>query len=446
MEQGKITACLQNDDDNNVQDHCDWPAIAKCKFNEEENYPGEQEEGSGKSVDEVIEPVHIAENITVPDTGKKVICYFTNWAVYRQGPARFLPEDVDYTLCTHINYGFAVLDPDSLEMVPHDAYVDVEKAFYKDIVSFKSKGVKVLIALGGWNDSENDKYSRLVVDRKKRENFVASAVKFIQEWGFDGLDLDWEYPKCWQVDCSKGPDSDKVGFSALVKELSEAMRPLDLILSAAVSPSKAVIDQAYDVPVLNDHLDIINVMTYDYHGYWDRLTGHVSPLYSAESGDNFNTNFSLNYWAQLGADKEKLILGLPFYGQTFSLASPAEAGLGAAVIGRGEAGEFTRAGGFLAFYEICRKIKSESWSVRRDTDLSQGPYASSGDQWVSYDDMSMVRIKAEYVIENGFGGAMIWALDLDDYSGMCGCGQYPLLKTVNRVLREYPVAEPQCDL
>ena len=430
------------------KDHCDWPAIAKCNFNDrEENDPVEQDDVSEESVDEVIEPVHIAENIAVPDTGYKVICYFTNWAVYRQGPARFLPEDVDYTLCTHINYGFAVLDPDSLKMVPHDSYVDVEKSFYKDIVAFKSKGVKVLIALGGWNDSEDDKYSRLVADREKRENFVSSAVKFIQEWGFDGLDLDWEYPKCWQVDCAKGPDSDKEGFSALVKELSEAMKPLDLILSAAVSPSKTVIDQAYDVSVLNDHLDIINVMTYDYHGYWDRQTGHVSPLYSAPgSGDNFNSNFSLNYWAQLGADKEKLVLGLPFYGQTFSLASPAENGLGADVLGRGEAGEFTRAGGFLSFYEICRKIKSDSWRVVQDPDQRQGPYATSEDQWVSYDDVSMVRVKAEYVLKNGFGGAMVWALDLDDYSGMCGCEQYPLLKTVNRVLRDYPVPDPQCDL
>ena len=366
--------------------------------------------------------------------------------MYRQGPARFLPEDVDYTLCTHINYGFAVLDPDSLVMVPHDTYVDIKKSFYEDVIAFKSKGVKVLIALGGWNDSEGDKYSRMVADREKRENFVTNALTFMEEWGFDGLDLDWEYPKCWQVDCTKGPDSDKEGFSALVKELSEAMRSRGLILSAAVSPSKTVIDQAYDVPVLNEYLDMINVMTYDYHGYWDRQTGHVSPLYSSDSKDNFNSNFSMTYWAQLGADKEKLILGLPLYGQTFTLASPAESDLGADVLGRGEAGEFSRAGGFMAFYEICRKIKSEGWKETRDPAQRHGPYAVSGDQWVSYDDVIMMRTKAEYVIDNGFGGAMVWALDLDDYSRMCGYEHYPLLKTVNRVLRKYPGAQPQCEM
>ena len=117
---------------------------------------------------------------------------------------------------------------------------------------------------------------------------------------------------------------DKTGFSKLIKDLHNVMKPKGLILSAAVSPSKTVIDLAYDVPVLGQYLDIVNVMTYDYHGYWDSVTGHVAPLYS--SVDHFNANFSLNYWAQLGVDKSKLVMGLPTYGQTFSLANPDQSG------------------------------------------------------------------------------------------------------------------------
>lgn len=104
-------------------------------------------------------------------------------------------------------------------------------------------------------------------------------IDFIEQWGFDGLDLDWEYPKCWQVDCNKGPDSDKAGFADLVKELSQAFRPRGWLLSAAVSPSKAVIDAGYDVPTLSRYFDWIAVMTYDFHGHWDKQTGHVAPLY-----------------------------------------------------------------------------------------------------------------------------------------------------------------------
>jgi chitinase len=67
------------------------------------------------------------------------------------------------------------------------------------VTELKSQGIKVLIALGGWNDSLGDKYSRLVNSPSARANFVRTVVEFIEKHDFDGLDLDWEYPKCWQV-------------------------------------------------------------------------------------------------------------------------------------------------------------------------------------------------------------------------------------------------------
>lgn len=82
-----------------------------------------------------------------------------------------------------------------------------------------------------------------------------------------------------KVDCNKGPDSDKQGFAALVRELSTAFKPKGLLLSSAVSPSKAVIDAGYDVPILSKYFDWIAIMTYDFHGHWDKQTGHVAPLY-----------------------------------------------------------------------------------------------------------------------------------------------------------------------
>ena len=55
-----------------------------------------------------------------------------------------------------------------------------------------------------------------------------------------------------------------------------------------MSPAKKVIDAGYDVPALNKYLDIINVMTYDYYGHWDKKTGHVSPLYAhADDAHNY---------------------------------------------------------------------------------------------------------------------------------------------------------------
>lgn len=67
------------------------------------------------------------------------------------------------------------------------------------MVSLKSSGVKVTLAIGGWNDSQGDKYSRLVNSPSARRKFVDHVLEFIEKYDFDGLDLDWEYPVCWQV-------------------------------------------------------------------------------------------------------------------------------------------------------------------------------------------------------------------------------------------------------
>lgn len=55
------------------------------------------------------------------------------------------------------------------------------------------------MAIGGWNDSQGDKYSRLVNNPAARRRFIENVLKFLDKHDFDGLDLDWEYPKCWQV-------------------------------------------------------------------------------------------------------------------------------------------------------------------------------------------------------------------------------------------------------
>ncbi len=123
-------------------------------------------------------------------------------------------------------YGFAVLDYSNLVMKPHDSWADLDNDFYGKVTEFKKYGIKVTVAIGGWNDSEGDKYSRLVnnpaaryeslSNKKKlislninctsfcfyRKKFIEHVVKFILQYNFDGLDLDWEYPGCWQVQYS----------------------------------------------------------------------------------------------------------------------------------------------------------------------------------------------------------------------------------------------------
>lgn len=131
-------------------------------------------------------------------------------------------------------------------------------------------------------------------------------------------------------------------------------------------------------------------------------------------------------------------MGMPLYGQSFTLTNSSNTGLNSKSYGPGEPGRFTRAGGFLAFYEICENVKKNGWTVVRDSKGRIGPYAHQGNQWVSYDDISEIRRKSRLVKSMNLGGAMIWALDLDDFRNRCGCGTHPLLKTMNYELRGSP--------
>ncbi|KAI9586702.1 probable chitinase 10 [Glossina fuscipes] len=375
----------------------------------------------------------------------KVVCYFTNWAWYRQNGGKYLPEDIDGRLCSHIVYGFAVLNRETLTIQPHDSWADLDNHFYERVVTYRSKGIKVSVAIGGWNDSAGDKYARLVRSAAARSHFIRNVIDFMEKYGFEGLDLDWEYPVCWQVDCKKGRPDEKEGFKQLVIELSEAFKAKHWLLSSAVSPNKKVIDAGYDVTQLSEYLDWIAVMTYDYHGQWDKKTGHVAPMYGYPGDvENFNVNFSINYWLQKGAERKKLIMGMPMYGQSFTLAQASDHGLNAPSYGGGEAGEATRARGFLSYYEICTYIQKRGWNVVRDPRGRMGPYAFLRDQWVSFDDAPMIQHKSEYVKAMGLGGAMIWALDLDDFKNVCNCESYPLLKAINRILRNYSTPQPNC--
>lgn len=127
-------------------------------------------------------------------------------------------------------------------------------------------------------------------------------------------------------------------------------------------------------------------------------------------------------------------MGMPLYGQAFQLEKSQINGLNSKAPGPGQAGEFTKAAGFLAYYEICDRIKNRGWTVVQDPKHRMGPYAYKGNQWVSFDDAAMLKRKAEYIKRMDLGGGMIWALDLDDFKNRCGDGPHPLLTTIRDVL------------
>lgn len=102
-------------------------------------------------------------------------------------------------------------------------------------------------------------------------------------------------------------------------------------------------------------------MSYDYHGAWEPETGHIAPLYARQSDKypQYNIDYTLNMLIKGGVDKSKLIMGVPFYGQTFTLQKTYNSvkGEGTKSSGTGHAGMITKQPGMLAYYEICSNSK-----------------------------------------------------------------------------------------
>lgn len=149
---------------------------------------------------------------------------------------------------------------------------------------------------------------------------------------------------------------------AFEAESQEVKKPR-LLLTAAVPVGPDNIKAGYDVPAVASYLDFINLMAYDFHGKWERETGHNAPLYSPSSDSEWRKQLSVDnaakMWVRLGAPKEKLIIGMPTYGRSFTLSNTAKYKVNSPAGAGGKAGEYTKESGFLAYYEVrSSKISS----------------------------------------------------------------------------------------
>ncbi|XP_076166262.1 chitotriosidase-1-like [Ptiloglossa arizonensis] len=367
---------------------------------------------------------------------KRIVCYFGSWAVYRPGLGAFQPNDIDPRLCTHLIYSFTGLNTDGTIKIL-DPWADLAngggKAGYDKFNALRqlNPAVKTMIAIGGWNEGST-KYSQVAANVALRAQFVQNVVQFLQKYNFDGFDVDWEYPNQ-----RGGQLYDLDNYVALLRDLRQALDQHGYILSVAVAAAESSAALSYHIAQVAQYVHFINLMTYDFNGSWNNYVGFNAPLYASSrdigAAAKLNVDAAVRYWLSLGAPADKINLGIPSYGRSFTLVNPGDNGLGALCSGPGIAGPYTREAGCLGYNEICSNLGQGGWTVIRD--LQQGvPYAFKGNQWVGYDDPTSVREKANYINSLGLGGAMLWSIETDDFRGICG-QKYPLLTALNQALR-----------
>ncbi|XP_035787942.1 probable chitinase 10 [Anopheles albimanus] len=362
---------------------------------------------------------------------KEVVCYYGTWAVYRPSNGKFTPENIDPNLCTQLNYAFFHINPDGTIKL-FDPWVDLpDGGGYNTIAKVNNlkqinPSLKTIAAVGGWDDAHAiaGNFAKVAANPSLRAAFARNAVAFLQKYGFNGMDIDWEYPAKWQAEGMSSP-ADKANLVLLLQELRNAFTPYGYLLTIAVGATRSLGDIAYDVPAISNVVDYINLMEYDMHGSWETTVGHHAPAYTA-SGDNpeYSVLDSVNYWLSKGAAPAKLNLGVPFYGRTFTLTDPSQTQIGAPAAAGGTAGPYTGTAGFLGYNEICEKRWPRYWdNVRGAT------YAVSGNQWVGYDDVQSILLKCSIIAQYGLGGGMVWSIETDDFLGRCGT-RYELLSTL----------------
>ena len=368
-----------------------------------------------------------------PLDGPKIVGYFVEWGIYGRD---YNVSDIPAEKLNVINYAFANIS-DAGEVVLYDSYAAVEKAFpgdswdeplrgnFKQLIKLKEQHPHLItmISVGGWTLS--GRFSDAALTAEARARFAQSAVDFMLRYGFDGVDIDWEYPVAGGLASNVYRPEDKQNYTLLLRELRNRLdargsmdgRKYYLSIAAPAGDDKV---RNLEPAGIAAACDWINIMTYDFAGGWEKETGHHAPIFSPEGSGAPNpttwwsVDGAVRQFLNAGAQPEKLVVGVPFYGRGWSGVPDINSGLGQTSTGLPQ-GSYEP--GMFDYKDLVTMIEAQPdlYEVFEDTGAEATfLYAPAANGlWVTFDDTEMMRRKMEYIKDMGLGGAMFWELSGD---------------------------------
>jgi chitinase len=306
---------------------------------------------------------------------------------------------------THINYAFALVSKDG-EIVLSNPDAPARLGQLQALKA-KNPALKIIVSVGGWGA---DNFSDAAFSDQSRDRFARSAVDLIKRYALDGIDLDWEYPGQAGPGIKYRPE-DKENFTYLLKTLRQQLDTLSderrragadrytlTIASAAGNYFKHT-----EMDKLHAYLDWINIMTYDFYTSAAKTTGHHTGLYQSLSagGSSAYAAASVKQHLAAGIPSRKLVLGVAFYGRTFSGVKPENNGLYQ---------PFEHYVGGHSYSELIRDFINKQGFKRLWDDAAKAPYLWNADTatFITYDDPESLKAKAEFVKSHRLGGIMYW--------------------------------------
>lgn len=395
---------------------------------------------------------------TPPTNGRnrEVIAYLTQWGIYgRDYHVKDIVTSGSADKITVINYAFGnIVDGECIMTTQSgvmDAYADYQKSYtaaesvdgaadlwnqplrgnFNQLRKLKAlyPNLKLMISLGGWTWSGG--FHEAAKTAASRQQLAASCLDIyingnlpiadnaggdgVAAGLFDGIDIDWEYPGVPGNGNPHGPE-DTENFTLLLQEFRNQLDAIDPELMLTVATAGGVDTYSHlELDKIHPYLDYINLMSYDFHGAWETVTGFHAPLYPSTDApysypaSTYSVDSAVQGYLAAGVPSTKLVVGLPFYGRGWTDVEIGNNGLWqtatGAAIGTYEAG--------INDYKVIKQLNSP---VYRDENVG-AVWKYDGISFWSYDDPQTIAQKIAYVVAQDLGGVMLWSLDGDTADG-----------------------------